>query len=286
MLSNTLRVILVAATSMFVLNACNADQASSNGSGKTVATVNGNPIKESVINAIIQQRAGQGVPDSPELRKLILEELISREVVHQAAMKEGIDKKPEVQLQINMLKENIVLGAYVQEYTKSHPITDDMLKAEYDKIKTRMGDKNYHARHILVADKKEAEAIIAQLKKGANFEKLAQQKSKDTSGKNGGDLGWNTPAAYVKPFGDALQALKKGEISKEPVQTQFGWHVLKLDDVKDAPSFEEVKANLAKNLQQQQMQQMASDLRAKAKVEYAEKPAAPAAPAAAPAEKK
>lgn len=281
MLSKTLRVTLVATASMLALNACNADQANKNGSDKVAATVNGSAIKESVIDAIIQQRSAQGMPDTPEMRKLILDELVSREVVKQAAIKEGIDKKPEVQLQLDMARENILLGAYVQEYVKSHPITDDMLKAEYDKIKARMGDKQYHARHILVADKKEADAILAQLKKGANFEKLAQQKSKDTSGKNGGDLGWNTPAAYVKPFGDALLALKKGETTKEPVQTQFGWHVIKLDDVKDAPGLEEVKQNLTKGMQQQQMAQMAADLKAKAKIEITEKPAAAPAPAAA-----
>ena len=274
--SKTLRVLLVAAASMLALNACNADQAGKNGTEKAAATVNGTPIKQDLLDAIVKQRAAQGAPDTPELRKAILDELVSREVVRQAALKEGLDKKPEVQMQLHLAQENILLGAYVKEYIQSHPITDDMLKAEYDQIKARIGDKQYHARHILVSDKKEADAIIAQLKKGANFEKLAQTKSKDTSGKNGGDLGWNVPSAYVKPFGDALLGLKKGEFTKTPVQSQFGWHVIKLDDIKSAPSFDEVKENLTKSLQQKQMQEMAAELRSKAKIEFATPPAAAA----------
>lgn len=279
MFSTTTRALLVAVGSMLALNACNAEQANKNGVDKAAATVNGTIIKQSTIDNFIQQRAAQGAPDTPEMRKAILEEMISREVVRQAAVKEGVDKKPEVQMQLDLAQQNILLNAYVQDYAKKHPITDDMIKAEYDKLKAKMGDKQYHARHILVADKKEATAIIAQLKKGGNFEKLAQQKSKDSSGKNGGDLGWNVPAAYVKPFGDALVALKKGETTKEPVESQFGWHVIKLEDVKDAPALEEIKQNLTQSLQQQQLQKMAAELKAKAKIEYPAQ-AATTAPAA------
>jgi peptidyl-prolyl cis-trans isomerase C len=275
--------------SLLTLGACNADQANKSGTDKTAATVNGTPIKQSTIDAFMSQRTAQGAPDTPEMRKAVLEEMVSREVVRQAALKEGLDKKPEVQMQVDLAQQNILLNAYVQEYVKNHPITDAMLKAEYDKIKAQMGDKQYHARHILVADRKDADAIIAQLKKGASFEKLAKQKSKDSSAKNGGDLGWNVPAAYVKPFGDAMMALKKGEYTKEPVQSQFGWHVIKLDDVKDAPGMDELKEKLTQRMQQQQLQQMANDLKAKAKIEYPAQAAAPAAtpaPAAAPAEQK
>jgi peptidyl-prolyl cis-trans isomerase C len=283
MMSITSRVLVVAIGSLLTLSACNADQANKAANGKVAATVNGVPIKESIIDAFMQQRAAQGAPDTPEMRKAVLDELVSREVVRQAALKEGLDKKPEVQQQMDLAQQNILLNAYVQEYVKSHPITDDMIKAEYDKIKAQIGDKQYHARHILVSDKKDADAIIAQLKKGASFEKLAEQKSKDSSAKNGGDLGWNVPAAYVKPFGDALVGLKKGEYTKTPVQTQFGWHIIKLEDVKDAPKLEEIKQQLTQRLQQEQLQKMAAELRAKAKVEYMNQPAAPAA---APAEKK
>jgi peptidyl-prolyl cis-trans isomerase C len=282
-MSITSRVLVVAIGSLLTLSACNADQANKAANGKVAATVNGVPIKESIIDAFMQQRAAQGAPDTPEMRKAVLDELVSREVVRQAALKEGLDKKPEVQQQMDLAQQNILLNAYVQEYVKSHPITDDMIKAEYDKIKAQIGDKQYHARHILVSDKKDADAIIAQLKKGASFEKLAEQKSKDSSAKNGGDLGWNVPAAYVKPFGDALVGLKKGEYTKTPVQTQFGWHIIKLEDVKDAPKLEEIKQQLTQRLQQEQLQKMAAELRAKAKVEYMNQPAAPAA---APAEKK
>lgn len=268
MKSLTLRVTATLAASLLALSACNAQPAAKNGNEAVAATVNGTPIKQAVIDAFMQQRAAQGAPDTPEMRKAVLEELISREVVKQAAVKEGLDKRPDVQMQLELAKQNILLNAYVQDYIKKHPITEDMLKAEYDKVKAQIGDKQYHARHILVADKKEAEAIIAQLNKGAKFEKLAQQKSRDSSAQNGGDLGWNVPAAYVKPFADALVGLKKGEYTKTPVQTQFGWHVIKLEDVKDAPKFEEIKPQLTQRLQQQQLQQMANELRAKAEIKY------------------
>jgi peptidyl-prolyl cis-trans isomerase C len=286
MFSRTLRVLLVAVGSMLALNACNADQANKSAADKAAVTINGTVIKQSTIDTFMQQRATQGAPDTPEMRKALLDELVSREVVRQAAIKEGLDKKPEVQMQLELSQQNILLSAYVQNYAKNHPITDDMIKAEYDKLKAQMGDKQYRARHILVADKKEADAITAQLKKGANFEKLAQQKSKDSSGKNGGDLGWNVPAAYVKPFGDALLALKKGETTKQAVQSQFGWHVIKLEDVKDAPGLEEIKQNLTQGLQQQQLQKMAAELKAKAKIEYPAPAAAPAVEAAPAADKK
>jgi len=287
MISITSRALIVAVGSMLALNACNADQAGKS-NDKAAATVNGTAIKQSVVDSLMQQRAAQGAPDTPEIRKALLEEMISRAVVEQAALKEGIDKIPEVQMQLDMAKQNILLNAYVQNYVKNHPVTDDMIKAEYDKLKPQMGDKQYHARHILVADKKEADAIIAQLKKGGNFEKLAQQKSKDSSGKNGGDLGWNVPAAYVKPFGDALVALKKGEVTKAPVQSQFGWHIIKLEDVKNAPTLDEMKPNLTQRMQQMEVQQAVSDLKAKAKIEYPAQAAvpAPSAAPAAPAEKK
>lgn len=264
----TSRVLFALFGSMLTLGACNAQPAAKTGNEAVAATVNGTPIKQAVIDTFMQQRAAQGMPDTPEVRKAVLEELISREVVRQAAVKEGIDKRPDVQMQMDLARQNILLNAYVQDYVKKHPITDDMIKAEYDKIRAQIGDKQYHARHILVADKKEAEAVIAQLAKGAKFEKLAQQKSKDSSAQNGGDLGWNVPNAYVKPFADALVSLKKGEYTKTPVQSQFGWHVIKLEDVKDAPKLEEIKPQLVQRLQQQQLQQMAAELRAKAKIEY------------------
>ena len=163
MFSTPTRALLVAVGSMLALNACNADQANKSAADKPAATVNGTAIKQSTIDAFIQQRAAQGAPDTPEMRKALLEELISREVVRQAALKEGIDKKPEVQMQLDLAQQNILLGAYVQNYAKSHPITDDMIKAEYDKLKTQIGDKQYRARHILVADKKEAAEVTIRL---------------------------------------------------------------------------------------------------------------------------
>lgn len=288
---------LLAIGSLMLLNACNAQDDKKAGTEKVIATVNGTPIYESSLNEFLQQRAMQGAPDTPEIRKAILEELISREVARQDAVKQGLDKRPEVKQQMELAQQAILVNAFAQEFAKTHTPTDDQLKAEYDKIKTQAGDKQYSARHILVKTEKEAQAIIAQLKKGAKFDKLASEKSQDPGSRtNGGDLGYNAPGRFVKPFADAMVALKKGEFTQKPVQTQFGFHVIKLDDVRELPKFEEVKAQLAPRVQQEQLRKYMEDLRSKAKIEIKEAapaaaaPAAPAAPAspapAAPADKK
>src|SRR5262249_39256249 len=159
--------------------------------------------------------------------------------------------------------------AYIQDYMKANPITEDVMKREYENAKAQVGTKEYHAHHILVKQEDEAKQIIAQLKKGANFEKLAAEKSEDTGSKGrGGDLDWSPPARYVKPFGDALAKLKKGQVTDAPVQTQFGWHVIRLDDERPTkiPAYEDVKPNIQQQLQAQLVQKAIADLRAKAKI--------------------
>lgn len=287
------RIALLALGSLVLLNACNAQEDKKASSSETVvATVNGTPLYQSMVDNFMKQAAMQNAPDTPEVRKAVLEELVGREVARQDAVKQGFNKRPEVKQQVELAEMAIVVNAYLQDFSKTHPATDDLLKAEYDKIKTQMGDKQYHARHILVKTEKEALDILAQLKKGAKFDKLATSKSLDQGSKpNGGDLGFNPPARFVKPFADALVALKKGETVKAPVQTQFGYHIIKLEDVKDMPAFDEVKANIAPRVQQEQLRKHIEDLRAKAKIEYkgAQAPAAttipvPSAPAAKPAQ--
>jgi len=295
------RIALLALGSLVLLNACNAqeDKKASSSTETVVATVNGTPLYQSMVDNFMKQAAMQNAPDTPEVRKAVLEELVGREVARQDAVKQGFNKRPEVKQQVELAEMAIVVNAYLQDFSKTHPATDDLLKAEYDKIKTQMGDKQYHARHILVKTEKEAKDILAQLKKGAKFDKLASSKSIDQGSKpNGGDLGFNPPARFVKPFADAMVALKKGETTKAPVQTQFGFHIIQLVDVKDMPTFDEVKANLAPRVQQEQLRKHIEGLRAKAKIEYkgAQAPATttipvPSAPAdkpaqPAPAEKK
>jgi peptidyl-prolyl cis-trans isomerase C len=180
-----------------------------------------------------------------------------------------MDKQADVITQIDLARQTILIRAYLQDFIKNNPLGDDVLKAEYEKIKSQMGDKEYHARHILVEKEAEAKDIVAKLKKGEKFEKLAE-KSKDPGSKaKGGDLGWAAPANFVPEFSAAMTKLQKGQYTTEAVKSQFGWHIIKLEDSRamQAPPFDEVKQNLRQRAQQQQIDKMISDLRAKAKVE-------------------
>jgi peptidyl-prolyl cis-trans isomerase C len=258
---------------MLTLASCNAQDAgkpaATAATGPAIATVNGSPISQTRFDFLLKQSQQQGQPDSPELRKNIREKLIVEEIVAQEATKKGIDKSADVLTQLDLARQTVLIRAYLQDYIKNTPITDDAVKAEYEKIKSQMGDKEYHARHILVEKEAEAKDIIAKLKKGEKFEKLAE-KSKDPGSKaKGGDLGWAAPANFVPEFSAAMTKLQKGQYTTEPVKSQFGWHIIKLEDSRtmQAPPFDEVKQNLRQRMQQQQVDQMITDLRAKAKVE-------------------
>jgi len=237
---------------------------------KSAAMVNGISIPQARIDLRVKAAAAQGQPDSPELRKAIREDMINLEVVAQEAKKNGLDKNPEVIEQMELAKGSVLVGAYVQDYAKSHPITEDQLKQEYDKLKTTLGNNEYNVSHILVDTEDEAKAIIAQLGKKGKFDKIAKAKSKDAgSAEKGGSLGWAVPSNFVPPFANALLSLKKGTYTKEPVKSQFGWHVIKLDDVRSlkVPSFEELKPQMQQRLQQQTIQDLITALRSKAKIE-------------------
>jgi peptidyl-prolyl cis-trans isomerase C len=257
---------LAAALPAFAQN--NPTTATTTASAKPV-TVNGVQIPKTRIDAIVKAQEAQGQKDSPELRAAITDRLIMNEVIAQEATRKGLAKTPEVQAQLELVRQNVLLNAYRQDFMKTNQIPDSQLKAEYEKIRSQVGDKEYKARHILVEKEDEAKAIIANLKKGQKFEDLAKQ-SKDPGSKDkGGDLDWNSPGSYVKPFGDALAKLEKGKYTETPVQTQFGWHVIQLDDVRATkfPSFDEVKPQIAERLQTQALEKSVADLRAKAKIE-------------------
>jgi len=237
--------------------------------GEKVATVNGVAIPKSRVDYIVKSQAARGVPDNEQVRAQIREQLIAREVLIQDATRRGLAKTPEVQTELELARQDVIYRAFVSDFIRTHPIPDAQLKAEYEKLKASRGDKEYKARHVLVEKEEDAKAIIAELKKGRKFEELAKQ-SKDPGSKDkGGELDWNSPAGYVKPFSDALVKLEKGKYTEVPVQTQFGWHVIQLDDVRPAkfPTFEEVKPQLTERLQEQQFSKMVTDLRAKAKVD-------------------
>lgn len=235
-----------------------------------VAKVNGVTIPQSRADILIKEMTGQGRPDTPEMRDTIKQELINREIVAQEAVKQGLDKRAEVVTQIGLQRQSVLINAYLQDYLKAHPVDDDEVKKEYERVKASAGAREYKVRHILVENEDEAKQIIAQLKKGASFEKLAGEKSKDQGSKDrGGDLDWATPARYVPAFGEAITKLKKGQLTDAPVQTQFGWHVIRVDDERPSkfPSFDEVKPQIEQQLRQQTVNKAFTDLRAKAKVE-------------------
>jgi len=237
---------------------------------KSAALVNGVSIPQSRLDLRVKAAAAQGQADSPELRKAVREDMINLEVLSQEAVKLGLDKDSEVIQQTEIARQSVLAGAFVQDYTKKNPIGDDQLKQEYEKLKANLGKNEYNARHILVDTEAEAKAIIAQLGKKGNFEKIAKEKSKDAgSAERGGSLGWAVPSNFVSSFANAMTSLKKGAYTKEPVQTQFGWHVIKLEDVRDlnAPPFEEVKPQIQQRMQQQVIQGILNDLRSKAKIE-------------------
>lgn len=236
--------------------------------GTQPVTVNGKPIPKSRLEFIVKQRTAQGQPDNEQTRRMILDNLITQEVVAQEADRKGFGKGAEVRTQLDLMRQQIVVQALIQDYLKAHPVKDEDMLAEYNKLKASRGDKEYKARHILVDKDTEANDIIAQLKKGAKFEDLAKQ-SKDPGSKDkGGDLDWNPPTTFVKPFAEALTKLEKGKYTEAPVQTQFGWHVIQLDDVRTLPfpAYDTVKPQLQNRLQEQEVQKYVSELRAKATI--------------------
>ena len=243
--------------------------------GDAVATVNGKPIKQSLFDFIVKDATDHGQKVDDNVRDVIMSKLISSELVLQEAQKSGMDKKPDYLAKEELTRRELLVNVYIQDYMKNHPVSESDTKAAYEKFKTELGDKEYNARHILVASEAEAKDVIAQLNKGGDFSKIAKEKSIDPGSKEkGGDLGWFALGGMVKPFGEAVAKLQKGKVS-DPVQTQFGWHVIKLDDVRElkAPAYDKVKDNLQKQLGQRQLEKMLTDLRAKATVVDNTKPA-------------
>src|SRR5882672_5163048 len=237
--------------------------------GSQPVSVNGKPIPKSRVDFIVKQRAAQGQPDNEQARRLIVDNLVTQEVVAQEADRKGFAKSAEVRAQLDLMRQQVLVQALIQDYLKAHPVKDEELHAEYDKLKATRGEKEYKARHILVDKDAEANEIIAQLKKGAKFEDLAKQ-SKDPGSKDkGGELDWSPPTTYVKPFADALTKLEKGTYTETPVQSPFGWHVIQLDDVRAQPfpPFDTVKPQLQQRLQEQEVQKYVMELRSKAKIQ-------------------
>jgi peptidyl-prolyl cis-trans isomerase C len=236
---------------------------------QNVATVNGKAIPAAQMEAAVKQAAAQGQPDSPQLRDMIKKSLIGREVLVQEATKQGVAANKEVKDALEQARQDIIIRALLVDYVKKNPVSDAEIKTAYDQFKASKGEKEYHARHILVKTEKEATDIIAKLKGGAKFEELAKASQDPGSAANGGDLDWAAPGNYVKPFADAMVALKDGQITEKPVQSQFGYHVIKLEGSRAAkvPSLDEIKPQIAESLTQRKVAAYRDQLVAKAKVQ-------------------
>jgi peptidyl-prolyl cis-trans isomerase C len=270
-----LAVALVAGTFVFAAGAQDKGEkaarkaaAASTGSGKVM--VNGVAIPQSRIDAMNRELTAQGQPDTPERHNAVREELVNREVLAQAAAKRGLDKNPDVAAQMQMASQAVLVRALFESEVKANPITDAQLAREYEQFKGSMGSNEYKVRHILVDKEDDAKAIIAELNKGGDFAKIAKEKSKDPGSKdNGGDLDWGPSARYVKPFADAITSMQKGVTTATPVKTDFGYHVIRLDDTRPlkVPEFSEIKEQFRQRAQQAQIQKLVMDLRTKAKVE-------------------
>ena len=272
-----LAVALVAGTFAFAAGAQDkaakpkaeaSPKASAKASGRVV--VNGVAIPQSRIDAMNKELTAQGQPDNPERQRAVKEELVNREILTQAALKRGLDKNPDVQAQMDMARQAVLVRALFESEIKQNPISDADLQKQYEQFKSSMGTNEYKVSHILVDKEDDAKSIIDQLNKGGDFAKLAKEKSKDPGSKdNGGDLDWGPSARYVKPFADAVQSQPKGKVSAAPVKTDFGYHVIRVDDVRPlkVPEFGEMKEQFRQRAQQQQIQKLVMDLRQKAKVE-------------------
>jgi len=237
---------------------------------QNVAIVNGKAVPKARLDALATQIERSGRPVTPEMQGQLREEVIAREIFMQEADKRGLAQSDDYRAQMELARQSILIRELFNDFQKKNPVTDADMKAEYDKFVAANSGKEYKARHILVEKEEQAKAIIASLKKGGKFEDIAKKQSKDPgSGANGGDLDWAAPDNYVPEFSQALTKLSKGQVTDAPVKTQFGWHIIRLDDVRDPklPAFEQVKPQLQQQMQQQRLTQFQDELRAKAKIE-------------------
>jgi len=237
---------------------------------QNLAVVNGKPVPSSRVEALKQQVERSGRPVTPEILAQIKEELIAREIFMQEARKRGLDASEDYKAQLELARQSLLIRELFANFQKKNPVTDAEIKAEYDKFVAANGGKEYRARHILVEKEDEAKALIAELKKGGKFEDLAKKASKDPgSGANGGDLDWTNAASYVPEFSNAMVKLEKGQMTDAPVKSQFGFHIIRVDDVREAqlPKLDEVKPQITQQLTQSKLGKFQEDLRAKAKVQ-------------------
>ncbi len=267
-------VLIVALLSVAFIAACDkmpGGKTTDSKANEVVAKVGGASINNAAFEVYARQRAqSRPMSGSPEERKAIIDELVNRELIYQEGVKQGLDKKPEIAAEIENLKRNVLAGATIRAHIEATKFTEEAMRKEYDSHMGAMSSKEFHARHILVKSEDEAKGIIAKLDQGANFAALAKTKSQDPgSAKNGGDLSWFEPGQMVKPFSDAVKMMEKGAHSKMPVQSQFGWHIIKLEDTRDIkpPEFDKARENIRNIMQNKEVESYLATLKAKAKIE-------------------
>ncbi|MGN6668533.1 MAG: peptidylprolyl isomerase [Trinickia sp.] len=237
---------------------------------QNIAVVNGTAIPKARADALVAQLVKQGQKDTPQLHDAVKQELINREILMQEAVREGIPNRDDVKAQMAVAQQSVVLHSLIEDYVAKNKPSDAEVKARYDELVKQAGGKEYHLHHILVDNEKQAKDLIAKIKAGAKFEDLAKKFSKDPgSGKNGGDLDWANPSTYVPEFAAAAEKLKKGQMTDTPVHTQFGWHIIRVDDIRDItpPPLDQVKAQIVQQIQQEKLQAFEQSLRAKAKIQ-------------------
>ena len=237
---------------------------------QNVAVVNGTAIPKSRADALISQLVKQGQQDTPQLHQAVRDELVNREILMQEAVREGVPSRPDVKAQVAVAQQTVVLRAMIEDFAAKNKPSDAEVKARYDELVKQAGGKEYHLHHILVDNEQQAKDLIAKIKGGAKFEDLAKQFSKDPgSGKNGGDLDWANPKTYVPEFAAAAEKLQKGQMTDTPVHTQFGWHIIRVDDIRDIapPPLDQVKGQIVQQMQQEKLQAFEQNLRAKAKIQ-------------------
>ncbi|MDN3922868.1 peptidylprolyl isomerase [Roseateles violae] len=240
-------------------------------SAQNVAIVNGKPVPKSRVDLLIGQVTKSGQPRTPELEAKVKDEVVLREIFMQEAARRGIPASADYQAQLELTKQSLMIRELFADYAKKNPVSDAEAQAEYDKFKAANSGTEYRASHILVEKEEDAKNLIAQIKGGSKFEDVAKKNSKDPgSGANGGDLDWSAPNNYVKEFSDALVKLQKGEMTAEPVKSQFGYHIIRLDDTRPQtfPAFEDVKGQIIQRMGQQKLAAFQEELRAKAKTDY------------------
>ena len=245
-----------------------SSQAADADTSKVIAEVNGQKVTEWTLERYAQQRNLQPTQINPQQRAALVEELINRELIYQDAVAIGVDKTPAIQAEIEHQRINIIASSMINRSSDRFMVSEADMKKEYEARKNELGGKEFKARHILLEDENAAKDVIEKLNKGGDFAKLAGEFSTGPSAVSGGDLGWFKSDQMVKPFSDAASKLSKGSYTKTPVKTQFGWHVILLEDSRtvDAPAYDSIKEQIRVGLQNKLIEAYIAALRSKAAI--------------------